>query len=183
MTHTDKAKYQQWFALRVRSNFERVSSQHLRQRGYEEFLPCYRAERQWSDRIKQVESVLFPGYVFCRLNPTDRLHVLTTPGVIGLVGFGKVPVPITDSEIQSIRTMVESELRITPWPFLQAGQRVLIERGPLAGVEGILTEFRRRFRIVVSVSLLQRSVAAELDEGWVRPIQVIKRDDRFALAG
>src|SRR5271167_2878479 len=94
-----------WFALRVRSNHERISSQHLRHRGYEEFSPTYKAEKQWSDRKKVADRFLFPGYVFCRLNPNHRLPVLTIPGVVGIVGFGEGASPIPDSEIERIRLM------------------------------------------------------------------------------
>src|SRR5580693_699941 len=87
-----------WFALRVRSNHERVTAMHLRSRGYDEFSPFYKAERQWSDRKKQIDRFVFPGYVFCRLNPEDRLPILTIPGVVNLVGFGRGPVAIPDPE-------------------------------------------------------------------------------------
>ena len=159
-----------WFALRVRSNYERIAAAHLRERGFEEFSPSYQVQRRWSDRTKTMEQFLFPGYVFSRLNPHDRLPVVTVPGVVSLVGFGKVPTAIPDQEIENIRTMVQSGLLMKPWPFLEVGQRVLIERGPLAGVEGILQDVKGRFRLVVSISLLQRSVSAEVDRTWVRPI-------------
>jgi transcription antitermination factor NusG len=164
-----------WFAVRVRSNYERVTTVHLRERGYEEFAPSYQAERIWSDRKKQVEQFLFPGYVFCRFNVEHRLPVLTAPGVVGLVGFGKIPSPIPDHEIEYVRSMVQSGLLVTPWPFLQLGQTVVIERGPLAGVEGILQQVKGRFRLVVSIRLLQRSVSAEVDRRWIRPIPTVDR--------
>jgi len=159
-----------WFALRVRSNYERIATAHLRERGFEEFSPSYQVQRRWSDRTKTMEQFLFPGYVFSRIDPKDRLLAVTVPGVVGLVGFGKTPSAIPDQEIASIRTIVESGLLMKPWPFLEVGQRVLIERGPLAGVEGILQDVKGRFRLVVSISLLQRSVSAEVDRTWVRPI-------------
>lgn len=159
-----------WFALRVRSNHERIAAAHLRERGFEEFSPSYQVQRRWSDRTKTIEQFLFPGYVFSRLNPHDRLLVVTVPGVVNLVGFGKLPTAIPDQEIENIRTMVQSGLLMKPWPFLEVGQRVLIERGPLAGVEGILQDVKGQFRLVVSISLLQRSVSAEVDRTWVRPI-------------
>ena len=164
-----------WFALRVRSNHERVAALHLRDRGFEEFSPTFRTQRQWSDRKKQVDQFLFPGYVFCRLNPADRLPVLIIPGAIGLVGFGKGPTAIPENEIESVRKMVASGLLVGPWPFLAAGQTVLIERGPLRGVEGILQEVRKAFRLVVSVHLLQRSVSAEVDRNWIRPVATVKQ--------
>src|SRR5271170_6118322 len=92
-----------WFALRVRSNHEQVASLHLRSRGYEEFSPSYKEERQWSDRKKMTDQPLFPGYVFCRLNPNDRLPVLTVPGVMGMVGFGDGPASIPEEELGRVR--------------------------------------------------------------------------------
>ena len=90
-----------WFAVRVRSNHERIAAAHLRERGYEEFSPSWKTERRWSDRTKEMDQFLFPGYVFCRLNPLDRLPVLTAPGVVDLVGFGKIPAPVPDQEIEN----------------------------------------------------------------------------------
>jgi transcription antitermination factor NusG len=159
-----------WFALRVRSNRERIAASHLRGRGIEEFSPTYRAEQQWSDRKKQVERFLFPGYVFCRLNLADRMPALSVPGAVGLIGFGSGPTPIPTEEIAAIRQMIGSGLLVAPWPFLRTGQRVLVERGPLEGVEGILQEIRKTYRLVVSVEMLQRSVSVELDRAWVRPV-------------
>jgi transcriptional antiterminator NusG len=117
-----------------------------------------------------MDQFLFPGYVFCRLNPLDRLPVLTAPGVVDLVGFGKIPAPVPDQEIETVRRMVQSGLFVMPWPFLELGHRVLIERGPLAGVEGNLEEVKGKCRLVVSVQLLQRSVSAEVDRDWIRPL-------------
>jgi transcription antitermination factor NusG len=169
MPHADPSLLH-WFAVRVRSNYERTTAAHLRQRGYEEFCPSFASKRRWSDRTKTVEQFLFPGYVFSRLDPQDRLPVLTVPGVVGLVGFGKTPSPIPDREIENIRTMVQSGVLIQQWPFLEVGQTVLIEQGPLSGVEGILLELKGKFRLVVSIGLLQRSVSAEVDRHWVRPV-------------
>jgi transcription antitermination factor NusG len=160
-----------WYAVRVRSNYERVTATHLRERGYEEFSPCYEVRRRWSDRTKTINQPLFPGYVFARLNPHNRLLVVTAPGVVGLVGLGKLPVPIPDQEIENIRKMVQSGVLMKPWPFLEVGQRVLIESGPLAGVEGILQDVKGKFRLVVSISLLHRSASAEVDRACVRPIK------------
>jgi transcription antitermination factor NusG len=160
-----------WFALRVRSKHERVASESLRNRGYEEFAPSYKAVTQRSDRKKTVDRFLFPGYLFCRLNPTDRLPVLITPGVVGLVGFGEGPIPIPDQEIEQIHTMVRSGLPLMPWPYLAVGEWVVVEQGPLAGVEGILEQVKGELRIVVSIRILQRSVSTEVDRSWVRPVK------------
>jgi len=160
-----------WFALRVRSKHERVTSLHLRNRGFEEFSPFYQAESQWSDRKKTTDRFLFPGYVFCRFDPHDRLPILTAPGVVGLVGFGDGPTAIPDREIEQVRTMVQSGLLVTPWPFLELGQTVRLENGPLRGLEGIVEEVKGRLRLVVSIRLLQRSVSTEIDRIWVRPVK------------
>src|SRR5215813_2759929 len=172
-----------WFAVRVRSNFERVTALHLRERGYEEFAPSHQAERKWSDRKKQVERFLFPGYVFCRFNVEQRLPVLTAPGVVGLVGFGKLPTPIPDQEIEFVRSMVDSGLMVMPWPFLKLGEQVRIERGPLTGVEGSLLQLKGKFRLVVSICLLQRSVSTEVDRSWVRPLRKLPSKEWLSQPG
>ena len=165
-----------WFALRLRSNYERTTVAHLRERGYQEFAPSYQVEKRWSDRTKQIEQFLFPGYIFCRFNPNDRLSILTAPGVVDVVGFGKLPERIPDAEIERVRRMVDSGLPVTPYPYVQVGQAVLIERGPLTGVEGILLEVKGKTRLVVSVELLRRSVSAEVDRNAIRPIQTLSTD-------
>lgn len=161
---------QAWYALRIQSKLATTTAACLRGKGYEEFLPLYSVRRHWSDRIKQMDLPLFPGYIFCRFDPRDRtLPVLTTPGVIGIVGAGRKPIPIAEDEIESVRKIIRSGLAVLPWPFLRVGCRVYIEHGPLAGLEGIVISAEKTWRIVVSVSLLQRSVAAEIDRDWARP--------------
>ena len=165
-----------WFALHLRSNHEQVAGIHLRERGYEQFAPSYKVERRWSDRTKLMDQYLFPGYIFCRFNPNDRLPILTVPGVIDVVGFGKSPQQIPDVEIERVRRMVESGLPVTPYPYIEVGQAVLIERGPLSGVEGILVEVKGKARLVVSVNLLRRSVSVEVDRHSIRPIPATSTD-------
>ena len=159
-----------WFALYVRSKQEHSVSAGLRGRGYEEFLPLYRSTRNWSDRQKELDLPLFPGYVFCRLNVNHRQPVISVPGVVSILGLGRVPVPVPEEEVIAVQRVVQSGVMAVPWPFLQAGERVLIERGPLVGIEGTLVEIKSRLRLVLSIELLQRSVAAEVSRSWVRPI-------------
>jgi transcription antitermination factor NusG len=159
-----------WFALRIKSNFEKTSSQILQQKGYEAFLPTYRIRNRWSDRMKTIDRPLFPGYLFCRFDQQERLPILVTPGVVGVVGLGKTPIPVDQQEIEAIQALIRSGVPATPWPFVTVGQRLIIERGPLSGVEGILQEIKSSYRLIVSVNLLQRSVAAEVDASWIRPI-------------
>jgi len=160
-----------WFALRVKSRREKIVATVARNKGFEEFLPLYQCRRRWSDRFKSVALPLFPGYVFCRLNAEYRLPLLTIPGVVHFVGIGNIPVPIDDAEIASIQTAIHSKLWTEPWPFLEVGQRVRLAHGPLAGLEGLLVEVRKQHRLVVSVALLKRSVAVEIDRDWIEPLE------------
>jgi len=159
-----------WFAVHVRSNFERIVSGVLQGKGLEQFLPTYRARRRWSDRIKEDDLPLFPGYVFCRLNQYDRFPVLSTAGVVGIVGIGKTPVPVTPEELQAIWRITHSDLVVNPWPHLEPGETVVIEEGPLTGVQGVLKECKNQRQLIVTVSLLQRSVAVEIDRAHVSPL-------------
>jgi transcription antitermination factor NusG len=167
---------QPWFALRVKSRSEKIVATIARNKGFEEFLPLYQSRRRWSDRFQSVELPLFPGYVFCRLNPEYRLPLLTIPGVMGFVGIGKAPAPIDDAEIAAIQAAVGAGLSAEPYPFLEVGQRVRLAEGPLAGLEGLLVEVRKQRRLVVSVSMLKRSVAVEIDRYWVRPLDTSGRE-------
>ncbi len=159
-----------WFALQTRSRYEHFVASMLRGKGYELFLPVYVSQRRWSDRTKNLELPLFPGYLFCRFDPTDRLPIIVTPGIVQVVGTGKNPVPVADEEVAALQSAVKSGLPREPCQFLQIGQRVRVERGPLCGLDGILTGFKGHHRLVLSVTLLQRSVAIQVEESWVRPI-------------
>jgi transcription antitermination factor NusG len=165
-----KSAAYRWYALRVKSNFEQTTALHLHQRGLEEFLPTYVTRSRWSDRVKIMERPLFPGYVFCRFDPERRLPVLTTPGVLHVVGVGREPVPVDDGEMEAVWTALQSGVSVGPQPFLQVGERVIVERGPLKGIEGIVTQLKGCYRLVVSIMLLQRSIAAEIEKDWIRPL-------------
>ena len=156
-----------WFALQVRARCEIGVANHLEGNGYEGFLPIYKCRKCWSDRIKQVDAPLFPGYLFCRFDPQYRLPILKTPGVIQIVGYNRSPIPVDEIEIAAIQTLVASGVPNKPWPFLAVGHEVRIESGPLRGLEGILVKFRGDHRVVLSVTLLQRSVAVEIDSAFV----------------
>jgi len=159
-----------WYALRVKSRYENSVASHLQARGFESFLPVYKCRRRWSDRFKEIELPLFPGYVFCQFDPSNRLPILTVPGIVHVVGTGRTPIPVEQTEIAAIQAVVKSGLPSQPWPFLHIGHRVRIEYGPLCGVEGILLGFKGHQRLVLSVTLLQRSVAVQVDEACVRPM-------------
>ena len=160
-----------WFALQVRTRYESSVASFLTGKGYEWFLPTYADRRRWSDRVKESEHALFPGYLFCRFDPQNRLPILKTPGLIGIVGTARIPTPVDEFEITALRTLVASSLPRQPWPYLEAGERVRIEHGALAGLEGIYLHQKGADRLVLSVTLLQRSIAAEIDRTWVVPIR------------
>jgi transcription antitermination factor NusG len=160
----------EWFAVRVRTRAESSVSDFLRNRGYDTLCPTYQERRQYSDRIKTLEAALFPGYLFCQMDRNDRLPVLTAPGVETIVGFGREPFPVDPMEIVAVQAVMRSGLLARPHPFLRIGQKVRVATGPLASLEGILIATKSEHRLVVSVSLLQRSIAAEIDSSQVLPV-------------
>ena len=143
----------------------------FRGKGYEEFLPLYGARCRSGKRYRDVQLPLFPGYVFCRFDPQYRLPILVTPSVLTILGNGKVLVPATASEIAAIQRVVGSGLSFQPWPFLALGDSVYLEEGPLRGMDGQLLDFKGEHRLIVSVSLLQRSLSVVIERRWVRPLQ------------
>lgn len=159
-----------WFAVRVRSNFERVTAQALDCRGVRCFLPTYKARRQWSDRVKVMDLPLFSGYLFCHLPERRFLPVVETPGVVQVVGNGRCPVAVDAQEMEALHRIADSGGETVPWPYLAAGQRVRLRAGALRGVEGILASTEGRDRVVMNIELLQRSVAVCVERIDLEPI-------------
>ena len=165
----------EWYALQVYQRLEKITALLLNQKGFDPFLPTYTVKRRWSDRVKVVEQPLFPGYLFCRLDLRQPwLPVLTTPGVISIVGTGKEPSAIPATEIEAVRRIVRSATSAEPWPYLRCGDCVTISDGPLRGTEGILAEMKNACKLVVSIHLLQRSVAVVVDREIVLPRNVAR---------
>jgi transcription antitermination factor NusG len=158
----------------VRPRFEKVISRNLQGKGYEEFLPLYRSQSRWSDRVKTIDLPMFPGYVFCRFDVIHRLPLLMIPGVNYIVGIGKAPMPVDEKELDAIRSVTKAGVFCEPWPFLQVGQWVRVEHGSFMGMEGIVASHKNACRLVISVNLLQRSVAVEIDGGCLKPIATPK---------
>jgi transcription antitermination factor NusG len=142
----------------------------LQERRISCFLPVYRSLRRWKDRRKELELVLFPGYVFVHLDLRDRLRVLQLPGVVRFVSFNGHPAPLPDAEIEILSKGLASGIRAEPHPYLKVGNRVRVRSGPLAGAEGILARRKDKFRVVLSIDLIMRSVAVEVDEADIEPI-------------
>jgi transcriptional antiterminator NusG len=159
-----------WIAVQVRSGFERTVSEGLQQRGYEQFLPSYQQHRSRGSQKETIQRPLFPGYVFCRYIRVPRYRILATPAVIRLVGAGNMLISIPDDEIEAIRRVVNSGLYSEPWRCLQVGQAVIVNRGALCGVRGTLVSVRQGRRLLVSIGLLGRAVAVEVDAEAVSPI-------------
>jgi transcription antitermination factor NusG len=161
-----------WYALTVGPRKEKLTAQALRTRGFEDFLPLYSLRNQWSDRIRKIERPLFQGYVFCRFNPIERQAVLKTPDVVSIVGFGKTPEPVDDTEIAALQAVCESGLDAMPYPTLATGSKVRLNDGPLKGLEGVFVEDKKT-RLILSLTLLQRSVVVEIDRAWIAPLGMV----------
>ena len=159
-----------WYAVKVKSHHEQLVASSLQAKEYSTLLPLYRVQSSRRGRAHDLAKPLFPGYVFARFDVTKRLAVLITPGVVHILGVGKTPVPVEPREISNLRIIAETDVPASPWPFLKRGQRIRIHSGPLLGVEGLLVEPKRGARLVVSVDILQRSVALDIDASAVTPI-------------
>jgi transcription antitermination factor NusG len=160
-----------WFALHVHARKESFVASQLESQGIECFLPRYKSLRKWSDRMKEVELPLFPSYLFSRFDFQNRRPIVTTSGILQIVGNGRIAIPIADEEISAIQAAVRSGLPHQPWPFIEVGEKVRVTYGTLAGLEGILVNFKGDHRVVLSVSLLQRSVALEVELAWLVPVR------------
>ena len=159
-----------WFAVQVRPRHEQTAHRALSNKGLECYLPLYSCRHRWSDRLKDLQLPLFPGYLFCRLSFRDKLLVETTPGVLHIVGWRERWLPVAESEISSIRILLASGRPVFPHPYMREGERVCVHSGPLQGLEGILLEVKNIWRVVVSVTLLKRSVSVEVDRECVSPL-------------
>jgi transcription termination/antitermination protein NusG len=163
-----------WYALQIKSKHEHIVSTILRNKGYEEFLPlCHPGLRHRGNQLhRDTLRPLYPGYIFCRFNPNAHGPIVTTPGVVRILGCGSGPAVVSEIEISNIRRILGSNLTVKPCPYLNVGQRVRVVSGPLIGVEGILARFKGQFRVVVSVHVLQRSSEVEVNLDWIQPSHV-----------
>lgn len=159
-----------WFAAHTRSRHEKKIAEQLASRDIEYFLPLYDAAHRWKDRVAHVQLPLFPGYIFVHVPVQQRLRVLEIAGVAGLVTFNGKPAPLPVCEIESLRNGLAARLKAEPLPYLTVGRRVRVKKGPLSGVEGILLRKKDALRIVISIDLIQRSVALEIDAADVDPL-------------
>ena len=161
----------QWFAAYTVANHEKRVARQLADRAIAHYLPLYQSVRKWKDRRIRLDLPLFPGYVFVEIALCDRLKAIQIPSLVRLVGFGRQPTALPESDVAAIRMCLEHTGRIEPHPVISAGQRVRIVRGALAGIEGVLERRKGISRLVLCVSLIMRAVAIEVDEADVEPIQ------------
>jgi transcription antitermination factor NusG len=158
-----------WYAVHTNSRHEKTVAQQMDGSQIPNFLPLYKSVRRWKDRKKQVELPLFPGYVFVHIALRDKLQVLKVPGVVQLISFNGRPASLPDAEIDALRNGLARSLVAEPHPYLAVGKKVRVHSGPFAGVEGILIRRKEKFRVVLSIHLIQRSVAVEVDETEIEP--------------
>lgn len=166
-TTDERPEEQPWFAVQVRSQREKTTAAFLHSEGYHCLLPLGKSRRRWSDRSRILDVPLFAGYLFCRFDPNYRLPILKAPGVIQIVGIGKRPVSVDADELAALQHLGKSGLAAQPFPFQRVGQRVRIEYGPLKGVTGVIVNIKSQCKLVLSVTLLQRSVAVEVEREWL----------------
>lgn len=152
-----------WYALYTRHQHEKVIANLLSEKGFEVYLPLQTVAHRWKDRTKQLSLPLFPCYVFICGGLERRFDIVTTPGFHSFVGFGDQPATIPQEEIKAIRQAIASGSEIESYPFLRSGDKVRIRSGPLEGIEGFLVRKKRSVRLVLSVELLEKSVAVEVD--------------------
>ena len=154
-----------WFAVHVKPRSEWCVADALSSKGYEQFLPYYAPHRRRNTKGGRLP--LFPGYVFCRYDSAASGRIVTTPGVLRVVGCGNIPTPVAEEEIDALRTIMDSGFPARPWRNLEPGDHVRIEDGPLRGLTGVLSRINKRRQLIVSLTLLQRAALVELEPDWV----------------
>ncbi len=165
-----------WYAVAVRSRHEKVVDLGLSAKGYYHYLPLYASSHRSGRGFRAVQLPLFSGYVFASFDPSRPLPILQIPGVLYVVRNGKVPTAIDENELKRIQLASNSGLGVEPSPFLTSGDWVLVERGALQGLEGLLVSAKGKFRLVLSISLLQRSISVEVDRSSVRLLRRASND-------
>ncbi len=169
-SHRERTEHLGWYALQTVSRKEKLVTSVLSEKGYECFLPLYSKRSVWSDRIKVTSIPLFSGYVFSRFDVDVRLPILMTPGVQAVIGNGKIPIPVSEEDLNAVRAVLRNGLPVEPCDSLQQGDLVRVTKGPLAGIEGSFVQYRGCYRLILSIALINRSVAAEIDRSYVEPV-------------
>ncbi len=162
----------QWYAIYTRSRHEKIVYELLNDKGIETFLPLRVFLSQWKDRKKKIESPLFSGYLFTRINILDDFtKVITSKGVVKILGTNGTPIPIPINEIDSVKTLLKSGLKYDPYPYLKSGMKVQLIRGPLQGIIGKISERLGKYKLLISIELIKRSISVEIDVKDIEPIE------------
>lgn len=167
---TLQGRQRRWYAVYTCSRREKQVANQLERRAIETYLPTYETIRRWKNGRHRVQVPLFPGYALVRIAFDERLAVLKVPGVARIVGFNGSPTPLADSEIENIRRVLDVGLHPAPYPYLTSSRKVRIKTGPLAGCSGILVRRKGRSRLILSVDLILRSVAVDIEASDVEPV-------------
>ena len=161
-----------WYVVQTMARHEKRADEMLKTRDIESFLPLYESLRRWKDRRVRLQLPLFPGYLFVHISFEERMRVLAIPSVVRLLGFGGSLSALTDHDVETVRNSLSRQLRVKPHPYFTIGRRVRVTRGPLEGVEGVLVRRKGRFRLILSVDLIQRSMIVDLDAADVSPASI-----------
>lgn len=161
--HLSGSATPRWYAAYTCVHHEKRILRQLTERHIDGFVPLYHSVRRWKDRRKELDLVLFPGYVFVRIPLQERLRVLQVPGVVSFVNFNGLPTPLPEGEVEALRKAFAQGIFAEPHPYLKTGRRVLIRNGPFTGVEGVLLRKKDSYRFVLSIEMIMRSVAIEMD--------------------
>jgi len=166
------SNHTRWYAVYTYPRHEKAVTKQLESKSIEVFLPFFCTENRWKDRRVQIQTPAFPGYVFTRIDLIDRSKVLAIPGVIRMLSFNGMPAPIDDSEIEAISLCMERGVTLEPYPFLEVGERVRVRSGVLEGLEGVISRCKDDRRLVVPISLINQSVAVEIDIQLLEPLDI-----------
>jgi transcription antitermination factor NusG len=160
-----------WYAGYTASRHEKRVAEHFAQRGVEHFLPLYETIHRWKNGRHRVQLPLFPGYIFVRIALRERRRVIEVPGFVRLVGFSSLPCPLPEADINRMKEALNKGVVAEPYPYLTVGTRVEVRNGPLQGMTGILVRRQTKCRVVISVDLIMRSMAVEVEAGDVVPVR------------
>jgi len=161
------ASRQEWYALYVRRHYEWLACKALNHLQIESFLPTYRLQARRCSVVANLDKPLFPNYVFCKTDLQTGPKLYTVPGLLGIVGNGRIPIPVRSEEIDSLRLLVASNVAVSPCGYMHPGDEVHINRGPLKGLRRTYIETRETGHLIVSLPLLQRSIRVRLEAHWI----------------
>ena len=157
-----------WYALYTKGRHEKFVESQLLKKGIPAFTPKVTLRRKWSDRIKSIEEPLFKSYCFAKFPLIDKTRIVSQKGVVNIVHFNSHYIPVQESVINSLKILIENKLQLDPYPYLKTGDKIIIKRGPLKGLEGFIVEKRNKnTTLVVSVDAISSSIKCIVDASFV----------------